>query len=114
MDEQEVLEVIETTTSTTQQTTTTTTTTQAQEITTQDSQTQLIINSSGDYIFESMPDNSQNVIHQLFAELGCNLDYTPTSPMQCFTMALQFAAALWFIWWLIKMVYSVMREMFKG
>ena len=114
MEEMEVLEPIETTTTTTQQTTTSTTTTQAQETITTDSQTQVIVNSSGDYKFENMPDNSENVIHQLFAELGCNLDYTPTSPMQCFTMALQFAAALWFIWWLIKFVYTVMKEMFKG
>lgn len=62
----------------------------------------------------ALPDNSENIIHQLFKELGCDLDYTPTSSFQSFTMALQFCAALWFIWWFVKLIYSVMREMFKG
>ena len=59
-----------------------------------------------------MPDNSENIIHQLFAELGCNLDYTPQNLGQGFCMALQFAAALWFIWWLVKYVFTLMRQLF--
>ena len=58
-----------------------------------------------------LPDNSENIIHELFSELGVNLDYTPTNNFQCFTMALQFVAALWFIWWFVKFLFSVLRSM---
>jgi len=59
---------------------------------------------------ELLPDNSENIIHELFAELGVNLDYTPQNNFQCFTMALQFAAALWFIWWFVKFLFSLLRS----
>lgn len=59
---------------------------------------------------ELLPDNSENIIHELFAELGVNLDYTPVNNYQCFTMALQFAAALWFIWWFVKFIFSLLRS----
>ena len=66
--------------------------------------------SNSDIFIESLPDNSENIIHELFAELGVNLDYTPVNNYQCFTMALQFFAALWFIWWFVKYLFSVLRS----
>ena len=61
-----------------------------------------------------MLENAENVIHQLFSELGVNLDYVPENEFECFTMALQFLAALWFIWWFVKMLYTLMRGFLKG
>lgn len=61
-----------------------------------------------------MLENAENVIHQLFFELGVNLDYVPENEFECFTMALQFLAALWFIWWFVKMLYTLMRGFLKG
>lgn len=57
---------------------------------------------------------TENVIHQLFFSLGVNIDYIPQDKHEAFTMALQFAAALWFIWWFVKMLYQLMRETFRG
>ena len=105
MEEQEVLEQ-EQEQEETQETETTTMT--------QNGQTMIFnLNSNDEQVLEPLPVNSENIIHQLFSELGVDLDYTPTSGYQCFTMALQFAAALWFIWWIVKLVFSCMREMFK-
>lgn len=59
-----------------------------------------------------MLENAQNIIHQLFFELGVNLDYVPETEFECFTMALQFLAALWFIWWFVKMMYQLMKSTF--
>ena len=87
-------------------------TTQEQETTTQETETQQEIESpsSSETVIEALPDNSENVIHELFYELGVDLDYTPVNGFQCFTMALQFAAALWFIWWLVKTTYQLLRQ----
>lgn len=59
---------------------------------------------------EALPDQSDNIIHELFSELGVNLDYTPANNYQCFTMTLQFIAALWFIWWFVKYVFTLLRQ----
>ena len=61
---------------------------------------------------EQLPDMSDNEIHELFAVLGVDLDYTPQNAFQCFTMSLQFIAALWFIGWLVKYVFQLMRQSF--
>lgn len=61
-----------------------------------------------------MPTMETNIIHTLFLELGINLDYVPQNPFEAFTMALQFLAALWFIWWFVKMLYSLMRSFLRG
>ncbi len=61
-----------------------------------------------------MLENVENIIHQLFLSLGVNLDYVPETEFECFTMSLQFLAALWFIWWFVKMLYSLMRSFLKG
>lgn len=60
-----------------------------------------------------MLENVENIIHQLFLSLGVNLDYVPETEFECFTMSLQFLAALWFIWWFVKMMYTLMREFLK-
>ena len=65
---------------------------------------------SDSVVIESLPDNSENIIHELFSELGVNLDYTPVNHFQCFTMSLQFIAALWFIWWFVKYLWGLMRS----
>ena len=56
---------------------------------------------------------TENIIHQLFLSLGVNLDYVPQNKAEAFTMGLQFLAALWFIWWFVKMLYTLMRESFR-
>ncbi len=61
-----------------------------------------------------MQSTPENIIHQLFLSLGVNLDYIPTQKYEAFTMALQFAAALWFIWWFVKLMYTLMRDMMRG
>ncbi len=58
--------------------------------------------------------NPQNIIHQLFLELGVNLDYTPETWKEAFVMGLQFLAALWFIWWFVKCLYTAMRGLLRG
>lgn len=61
-----------------------------------------------------MLQNPDNLIHQLFLSLGVDLDYVPQSYGEYFVMALQFIAALWFIWWFVKMLYSLMRSSLRG
>lgn len=58
--------------------------------------------------------NPENIIHQLFLSLGVNLDYIPTQKYEAFLMALQFAAALWFIWWFVKMMYALLKGFLTG
>ncbi len=58
--------------------------------------------------------NPENMIHQLFSELGCNLDYVPETPFECFTMLLQFCAALWFIWWFVKFLWALSKDVMFG
>ena len=59
-------------------------------------------------------DLSDNIIHQLFFELGVNLDYVPKSDYECFTMGCQLICGLFFIWWFVKMLVMLMRQMYKG
>lgn len=97
-------------------TTTTPTETQTEEITTTTTETTTTpVTSSENIDFsEGFPDNSENIIHQLFSELGVNLDYVPQNKAQAFSMALQFAAALWFIWWFVKMMYTLLKDFLTG
>lgn len=92
-------EIEETTTQTETETQTQTETTQTETQSPSSSET-----------IETLPDNSNNIIHELFAEIGVDLDYTPTNNYQCFTMSLQFIAALWFIYWFVKYVFGLMRS----
>lgn len=61
-----------------------------------------------------MTPTPENIIHQLFLSLGVNLDYVPVTWKEAFLMGMQFLAALWFIWWFVKMLYTVMRSMLRG
>lgn len=58
--------------------------------------------------------NPENIIHQLFLELGVNLDYVPQTDGEYFLMALQFLAALWFIWWFVKFLFTLLRSGLRG
>lgn len=62
-------------------------------------------------LIEPMPDNP---IHQLFLLCGVNLDYVPIHKYEAFLMALQFGAALWFLWWFVKMMYNLLRGFLRG
>ena len=62
-----------------------------------------------------MLENTQNIIHQLFFDLGVDLDYIPTQKYEAFTMGLQFVAALWFLHWFCKWLWSLVKDtMFGG
>lgn len=65
-------------------------------------------NSETPLFFESLPDNSENVVHEMFAILGVNLDYTPQNKFQCFTMGLQFISAFFVIYMFLKYLFKVM------
>lgn len=86
--------------------------TQAQTQETRSSEVITTDSSHCDYS-EGFPINSDNEIHKLFLILGVDLDYVPQNDYQVFTMALQFAAALWFIWWLIKYLFTFIRGICK-
>ena len=91
---------------------TTTTQEQEQETTTTTVQATESASQTTEYI--PLPSNENNIIHELFAELGVNLDYTPQTKGQAFTMALQFIAALWFIIWFVKYIFTLLRGFLKG
>lgn len=91
-----------------QETVTTSTETAPEETPTQSQEESQ--NQSSSEIIESLPGNSDNVMHQLFAELGVDLDYTPQNPYQCFTMGLQFFSAWLLIWSLVKYLFTLMRS----
>lgn len=61
-----------------------------------------------------MLQNPMNIIHQLFLDLGVDLDYIPLQKYEAFLMCLQFAAALWFIWWFVKLMYTLLRGFLTG
>ena len=95
-----------------QETTTTQEQEQEQETTTTTAQVTEYASQTTEYI--PLPSNENNIIHELFAELGVNLDYTPQTKGQAFTMALQFIAALWFIIWFVKYIFTLLRGFLKG
>ena len=90
------------------------TVTETQEETTTTVTTTVISTSEPVDYSEGFYDYTENIIHQLFSELGVNLDYVPQNKAQAFSMALQFAAALWFIWWFVKMMYTLLRGFLTG
>lgn len=63
---------------------------------------------------EAVLTNPQNIIHQLFCSLGVNLDYVPVTWKEAFVMGLQFCAAVWFIAWLVKFLFTLMRGALRG
>jgi hypothetical protein len=86
--------------------------TQTQETTSSEVTTTTSLNSEIDYS-EGFPVNPDNDIHRLFSVIGVDLDYVPQNNYQCFTMALQFLAALWFIWWFVKYLFTFIRGVLK-
>ena len=60
---------------------------------------------------EMMP---ENIIHQLFLELGCNLDYIPTQKYEAFLMCLQFAAGAGFMLWFVKFMFTLLKGFLTG
>lgn len=62
----------------------------------------------------SLTPNPENVMHNLFFILGCDLDHVPINEFEAFTMALQFLAALFFLIWFCKFMYQMMRPFLRG
>ena len=65
-------------------------------------------------VVPTLQPNPENVIHDLFGILGCNLDHVPASPYEAFTMALQFLAALFFLIWFCRFLWSLMKPFVRG
>lgn len=108
MDEQEVLE---------QEEEVTTTTTEPQSAPTQEVPTQaqeLEEEPTSPLVYDPMPNNSENIIHQLFYSLGVDVDYVPQNKNECFTMGCQLICALFFISWFLKMLFSTVRSVYKS
>lgn len=108
MEENTTLEEMETPTETptdTEQETPTEISTEAEQETPTEAETE---NSETPLFFDSLPDNSENVVHEMFAILGVNLDYTPQNKFQCFTMGMQFIAAFFVIYMFLKYLFKVM------
>ena len=61
-----------------------------------------------------IPSNPDNPIHQLFALLGCDLDYVPIHKYEALLLILQFLAALWFIWWFVRFLYKLGFQAMTG
>ena len=55
-----------------------------------------------------------NPLHQLFYLLGCNLDYVPIQKYEAFLMGLQFCAAVWFLYWFTKTMYTLLKGFLRG
>lgn len=86
--------------------------TEEQETTTEQTvQTETEQNSEQPLFFESLPDNSENTVHQMFAVLGVNLDYTPQNPYQAFTMSLQFLGAFFVVYMFLRYMFKLMSSM---
>lgn len=92
------------------------TTTSQEQVQEQETTTTAVLESTSEVTteFQPLPTNEENIIHELFAELGVNLDYTPRNASQAFTMGLQFIAALWFIAWFVKYIFTLLRGFLKG
>lgn len=65
-------------------------------------------------VVPTLEPNPENVIHDLFSILGCNLDHVPASPYEAFTMSLQFLGALFFLIWFCKFLWSLMKPFVRG
>lgn len=65
-------------------------------------------------VVPTLQPNPENVIHDLFGILGCNLDHVPANPNEAFTMALQFLAALFFLIWFCRFLWSLMKPFVRG
>lgn len=65
-------------------------------------------------VVPTLQPNPENPIHDLFGILGCNLDHVPANPYEAFTMSLQFLAALFFLIWFCRFLWSLMKPFVRG
>lgn len=65
-------------------------------------------------VVPSLEPNPENVIHDLFSILGCNLDHVPANPNEAFTMSLQFLGALFFLIWFCRFLWSLLKPFIRG
>lgn len=65
-------------------------------------------------VVPTLEPNPENVIHDLFGILGCNLDHVPANPYEAFTMSLQFLGALFFLIWFCRFLWSLMKPFVRG
>lgn len=65
-------------------------------------------------VVPTLQPNPENVIHDLFGILGCDLDHVPASPYEAFTMSLQFLGALFFLIWFCRFLWSLMKPFVRG
>ena len=106
-------EFLEETTETPTETETEETTETETETPTEETTQEVPLSSDPVDVSEGFYNMEDNVIHDLFYTLGVNLDYVPKNPYQCFTLALQFCAALWFIWHFVKFLWRLMIQTFS-
>lgn len=65
-------------------------------------------------VVPTLQPNPENVIHDLFSILGCNLDHVPANPYEAFTMSLQFLGALFFLIWFCRFLWNLMKPFVRG
>lgn len=65
-------------------------------------------------VVPTLEPNPENVIHDLFSILGCNLDHVPANEFEAFTMSLQFLGALFFLIWFCKFLWCLMKPFVRG
>ena len=65
-------------------------------------------------VVPTLEPNPENVIHDLFSILGCNLDHVPASEFEAFTMALQFLGAIFFLIWFCRFLWSLLKPFTRG
>ncbi len=65
-------------------------------------------------VLPTLEPNPENVIHDLFSILGCNLDHVPANANEAFTMSLQFLGALFFLIWFCRFLWSLLRPFVRG
>ena len=61
-----------------------------------------------------IPLNPENPIHELFATLGCDLDYVPIHKYEAFILGLRFLAAAWFITMFVRFLYKLCFNFLTG
>ena len=55
-----------------------------------------------------------NLIIELYKALGCDLSVTPETWKQVSMIGFQFLGASGFLWWFVKMLFSIVKEAFRG
>ena len=67
-----------------------------------------------DSLVSEMPSLADNAIHQMFYELGVDLDYVPKTKGEMCTLSLQVVCVLFFIWLFFRTLFQAIRELGKG